>query len=58
MIGCEYESIIIDNSENRYSIFEAYNLGIDKSKYEYLCLMHDDILIYTIEWVGLSIPFL
>lgn len=49
-IGCEYELIVIDNSENAYSIFEAYNLGIDQSKGTYLCLIHDDILIHTIGW--------
>ena len=49
-IGCEYELIVIDNSENQYSIFEAYNLGIDNSKGEYLCLMHDDILLQTMNW--------
>lgn len=52
-IGCDYELIVIDNSQNQYSIFEAYNLGIDKSKGEYLCLMHDDILIHTIGWGGI-----
>lgn len=49
-IGCVYELIIIDNSENHYSIFEAYNLGIDKSVGEYLCFIHDDILFHTQNW--------
>ncbi|RTY83273.1 hypothetical protein EKL99_06795 [Flavobacterium sp. ZB4P23] len=49
-VGCEYELIVIDNSENTYSIFEAYNLGIDKSTGDYLCFIHDDILIHTIGW--------
>lgn len=49
-IGCVYELIVIDNSESKYSIFEAYNLGIEKSKGDYCCLMHDDILIHTIGW--------
>ena len=48
--GCEYELIIIDNTENKYSIFEAYNLGIEKSIGEYLCFFHDDILIHTNGW--------
>ncbi|MBK0371247.1 glycosyltransferase [Flavobacterium agrisoli] len=51
-IGSIYELIIIDNSENRYSIFEAYNLGIDKSIGEYLCFIHDDILFQTQSWGG------
>lgn len=49
-IGCDYELTIIDNSENKYSIFEAYNLGIEKSKGEYLCFIHDDILFHTDGW--------
>lgn len=49
-IGCEFELIVIDNSENKYSIFEAYNMGIEKSKGEYLCFFHDDILIHTNDW--------
>nr|WP_314897216.1 glycosyltransferase [uncultured Flavobacterium sp.] len=49
-IGCDYELIVIDNSENQYSIFEAYNEGIKKSTGEYLCLIHDDIFIHTNGW--------
>jgi len=49
-IGCEYELIIIDNSENKYSIFEAYNLGIQRSTGNYLCFIHDDILFHTLVW--------
>jgi len=49
-IGCAYEFIFIDNSENTYSIFEAYNLGIKKSKGNFWCFMHDDIFIHTNNW--------
>jgi len=49
-IGIEYEIIIIDNSSNRYSIFEAYNLGVSRAIYPYLCFMHDDILYHTQDW--------
>jgi hypothetical protein len=49
-IGCEYELIIIDNSENSYSIFEAYNLAIGKSSGIYLCFIHDDILFHRQDW--------
>lgn len=52
-IGCEYELIVIDNSENQYSIFEAYNLGIKKCIGDYLCLLHDDIHFVTIGWGAL-----
>ncbi|MFV5692439.1 glycosyltransferase [Flavobacterium sp. LT1R49] len=49
-IGCEYELIVIDNSENQYSIFEAYNMGIEQSIGKHLCFIHDDLLIHTIGW--------
>lgn len=49
-IGIEYEIISIDNSDNRYNIFQAYNKGIQKSKYPYICFMHDDILYHTVNW--------
>lgn len=49
-VGCNYELVVIDNSESKYSIFEAYNLGIEKSKGEYLCFIHDDILFHTQNW--------
>jgi glycosyltransferase involved in cell wall biosynthesis len=51
-IGYAYELIVIDNSENQYSIFEAYNLGIEKSTGNYLCFIHDDILFHTKDWGG------
>jgi glycosyltransferase involved in cell wall biosynthesis len=50
LMGCEYEVIVIDNSENRYSIFEAYNLGIDLSRGDLICFMHDDVLLHTKDW--------
>jgi hypothetical protein len=49
-IGVEHELIVIDNSGNRYSIFEAYNLGVSESKYPYLCFMHDDIAYHSKGW--------
>lgn len=49
-IGCAYELIVIDNSENTYSIFEAYNLGIDKGTGDFLCFIHDDILFHSTGW--------
>lgn len=49
-IGVPYEIIGIDNSANRYSIFEAYNEGVARSSYDILCFIHDDILFHTIDW--------
>lgn len=49
-IGIEYELIVIDNSKNRYSIFQAYNEGVRQAQYPYLCFMHDDVLYHTPHW--------
>lgn len=49
-IGVEYEIIDIDNSDNKHSIFSAYNLGVSKSKYPYLCLVHEDVLFHSDNW--------
>lgn len=49
-VGCEHELIIVDNSKNDYSIFQAYNYGIDRSTGTILCFMHDDIQIHTLGW--------
>lgn len=45
-----YEIICIDNSKNQYNIFQAYNNGIKKASYPYLCFMHDDILFHSDNW--------
>ena len=49
-INVEYELIVIDNSKDKYSIFQAYNLGVSRAKYPYLCFMHEDILYHTKDW--------
>lgn len=49
-VGFNFELIIIDNSQNKHSIFEAYNLGISRSKGQYLCFIHDDIFFHTQNW--------
>jgi len=46
----EYEIIVVDNSENQYNIFQAYNVGVERAKYEFLCFMHEDILYMTDDW--------
>lgn len=51
-IGIQYELIVIDNSKNKYSIFSAYNEGVRRAKYPYLCFMHEDILYHTHDWGG------
>ena len=49
-IGVDYETIIIDNSNSVYSIFSAYNKGIERSKFPFLCFIHEDILFRTQNW--------
>ena len=49
-IGVPYETIVIDNTDNRYNIFQAYNIGVSKSSYSILCFMHDDIEYHTNNW--------
>ncbi len=49
-VGVDYEIIAINNSENSYSIFSAYNFGINKSKYPYLCLVHEDVIFHSSNW--------
>ncbi|MDT0686862.1 glycosyltransferase [Autumnicola psychrophila] len=51
-IGCPYELIVLDNSKNKYSIFSAYNVGIEKSKGGILCFVHEDVLFHTRDWGG------
>ena len=54
-IGVEYELIVIDNSQNDFSLFSAYNKGVKLSKYAVLCFMHDDLFIDTNDWGLLAI---
>lgn len=49
-LGIDYEIIIIDNSQNQYSIFEAYNKGVSLSNFPFLLFMHDDINYRTKDW--------
>ena len=49
-IGVDFEFVIIDNADNKLSIFEAYNIGIQMSKGDVLCFIHDDILFHTQDW--------
>ena len=53
-IGVDYELILIDNSKKQHTIFSAYNLGINKSKYTYICLMHQDVFFHSENW-GLTV---
>jgi glycosyltransferase involved in cell wall biosynthesis len=49
-IGVSFEIIAIDNSQNKYGICEAYNVGARQAKYDLLCFMHEDIGFLTPNW--------
>ncbi len=49
-IGVEFELIYIDNSDNKFSIYSAYNKGIKKSQFSFLCFVHDDVKFNTSGW--------
>lgn len=49
-IGVPFQWIVIDNSTNSYSIFSAYNEGIRKSSFPYLCFVHEDVAFQTKDW--------
>jgi len=57
-IGVAFEIISIDNSNGNYSIFEACNLGAEKSKFSYLCFMHDALVFHTQNWGNILINYL
>ena len=45
-----FEIVCVDNSRNRYSIFEAYHQGVLMAKGDYLLFIHDDIRFLTQSW--------
>jgi glycosyltransferase involved in cell wall biosynthesis len=49
-IGVAYEIIAIQNSGGRYGICQAYNIGAEKSKYPFLCFIHEDLVFHTVDW--------
>lgn len=49
-IGCEFELLVIDNSENRYSIAEAYNRGLQQSVHDVVVFVHDDVRFCSRDW--------
>lgn len=49
-IGLNYEIIAIDNSENKYSITQAYNMGAKRSIFENLIFVHEDVEFISENW--------
>jgi glycosyltransferase involved in cell wall biosynthesis len=48
-IGIEYEVIPVVNHA-QFSICNAYNQGIAKAKYDYLCFVHEDVIFKSQGW--------
>jgi GT2 family glycosyltransferase len=57
-IGIAYELIIIDNSANEYTIFEAYNEGVKRASHDFLCFMHEDVWYQSQDWGKSVIDYL
>lgn len=49
-IGVDYELVIIDNTSNHYTILSAYNEGVRRSRFPFICFTHEDVLFYTQNW--------
>jgi glycosyltransferase involved in cell wall biosynthesis len=57
-IGVEFEIIQIDNSITNYGICKAYNIGAAQAQFNYICFLHEDILIKSSNWGTEIINFL
>jgi hypothetical protein len=49
-IGVPYELIVIDNSQGKYGICEAYNQGGHQAIYPILLFVHEDVTFHTMNW--------
>lgn len=49
-IGVQHEIVYIDNHDNRHSIFSAYNEGVARCRYPYLCFIHEDVFFHSHNW--------
>lgn len=49
-VGSDFEFVVIDNRIAGHSIFEAYNLGVSKTRGDIICFAHEDIIFHTHNW--------
>ena len=49
-VGVPFEVICINNSDGWYNICSAYNKGVSKAQYPYLCFMHEDVTFCSKDW--------
>jgi len=56
-IGTAYETIVFDNREKKYGLCKVYNEAAEKANGDYLCFVHEDIVIKTNGWGDKLIEF-
>lgn len=49
-IGIDHEFIIYDNSNENKGICEVYNICAKRSKYKFLCFVHEDVYFDSYNW--------
>jgi len=49
-IGCEYEYIRVDNTQNQYGICAAYNEGVKRAKGDICVFVHEDCFFMEVGW--------
>ena len=49
-VGVAYEFIRIGNEQNKYSLAEAYILGVSIARGELICFIHEDVRFHTQDW--------
>ncbi|HSK74151.1 MAG TPA: glycosyltransferase [Pyrinomonadaceae bacterium] len=49
-VGIPYETVVIRNPNQKYSLAEAYNLGAEKAKFDFLLFVHEDVVFHTKDW--------
>ncbi|MDR1883574.1 MAG: glycosyltransferase family protein [Prevotella sp.] len=54
-IGCDHEFLYIDNTIEKKGICAVYNILAKKAQGEYLCFVHEDVIIETKDWGNLLI---
>lgn len=49
-IGTNFEILGFPNGNAQYGICELYNTGAIRAKYDFLCFMHEDVVLNTQDW--------
>ena len=49
-IGMPFEFIPFDNREKGYGLCKVYNLCAERARYDFLCIVHEDVRFLTKDW--------